>query len=124
MKILTNKQYNLLNKEIENLRKELTESRDLKTVLMELSKKTGIPTPKYDGSCLAVDFASGVSWQTISSQINLGDDVLVYVDDILGGKVIKQEGNKCLVVDKKGNVKTGLTKEKVDKGYDYKLVRE
>lgn len=47
-----------------------------------------------------------------------------YTDDILGGKVIKQEGTKCLIISKDGDVKTGLTKSKPDKGYKYKLVRE
>jgi hypothetical protein len=49
---------------------------------------------------------------------------LQYVDDILGGKVIKQDGTKCLVISKDGEVKTGLTKQKPDKNYNYKLVRE
>jgi hypothetical protein len=60
-----------------------------------------------------------VAWDNIT----LPDTVLQYVDDILGGKVIKQEGTKCLVIDKDGNVKTGLTKQKADKGFSYKLVR-
>lgn len=56
--------------------------------------------------------------------LNLPDDVLRYTEDILGGKVIKQEGNKCLIIEKDGSVKTGLTKQKVDNGYNYKLIRK
>jgi hypothetical protein len=53
------------------------------------------------------------------------DDVVRIVDDVLGGKVMKHEATtKCLIVDKQGNVKTGMTKQKADKGYSYKLVRE
>jgi hypothetical protein len=78
----------------------------------------------FRASPLEMESNAFVSFSTISSHYSLPDNVLQYIDDILGGKVIKQEGNKCLVIDKKGNVKTGLTKEKVDKGYEYKLVRE
>jgi hypothetical protein len=124
MKILTNNQHNQLIKEIENLRKELTESRDLKTVLTELANKTGIPKPTLDSSYLKANSFCGVDWAISSAELILPDNVLVYVDDILGGKVIKQQANKCLVIDKDGNVKTGVTKEKPDKGYNYKLIRE
>lgn len=107
------------------LEKELQEAKNLKNVLEILATKTGIPTPKYgNDSCLTIDYATGVSWSKINTNFNLPDNVLQYVDDILGGKVIKQEGNKCLVIAKDGTVKTGLTKAKVDKGYSYKLVRE
>lgn len=54
----------------------------------------------------------------------LPENVLVYVDDMLGGKVIKQEATKCIYIDKNGNIKTGLTKQKSDKGFSYKLIRE
>ena len=49
--------------------------------------------------------------------------MLQYTEDILGGKVIKQEGTKCIVIDKNGDVEIGLTKQKADKGYNYKLQR-
>lgn len=94
----------------ENLEKQLEEAKNLKSILEKMSSMT------INGIDWGV---SGGSWS-----LQLGDDVLVYVDDILGGKVIKQESTKCLVIDKDGNVKTGLTKQKADKGYSYKLVRE
>ena len=129
MKILTNKQYQKLLNDIEHKDKSIVDLRDkyieatnLKEVLKLLADKTGIPSPKF-GSELTCDYTNGVSWTGIHTQINLPDNVLQYVDDILGGKVIKQEGTKCLVIDKDGNVKTGLTKQKPDKNYSYKLVR-
>src|SRR5574343_7023 len=96
------------------LEKELEEAKNLKEILEKMSSMT------INGQGFAV---SGGAW-SIASEFNLPDDVLRYVDDILGGKVIKQEGTKCLVIDKDGNVKTGLTKQKSEKGYSYKLVRE
>lgn len=101
-------------KQIETLKIELKEARDLSKVIEKL---TGYTTDILDK--LGTYATAGSSY--ISA--NLPDNVLVYVDDILGGKVIKQEGNKCLVIEKDGSVKTGLTKQSNDKGYAYKLVR-
>ena len=95
---------------IVKLEKELEEARNLKLILEKL-----YPLNELFGSIGSVG-AGGY-------KLNLPDTVLQYTEDILGGKVIKQEGTKCLVVDKDGNVKTGLTKAKADKGYNYKLVR-
>lgn len=96
---------------VAGLKKELEEARNLKLIIEKL-----YPLYSIEGSIFT---SSNGSWS-----LNLPDDVLRYTDDILGGKVIKQEGTKCLMVDKDGNVKTGLTKQKADKGYNYKLVRE
>lgn len=109
---------------IAELTHELEQSKQLKNVLEILASKTGLPAPKFGDNCISVDYASGVSMSAISHHTVLPDNVLQYVDDILGGKVIKQDGNKCLVIAKDGTVKTGLTKAKTDKGYTYKLVRE
>ncbi len=124
MKILTNKQYNKLLREItipwsnvtykqkcERLEVELKEVKDLSKILEKMSSLT------INGQGFA---SSDGHWGTME----LPEEYLRYVDDILGGKVIKQEGNKCIVIDKDGNVKTGLTKQKVDKKYSYKLIRE
>lgn len=113
MKILSNKEYKKLLEKIEKLQNErdtlyleCREAKDLKSLLEKYSEKINIL--KCGG-----DFS-----------ITIPDNVLQYVDDILGGKVIKQEGTKCLIVDTEGNVKTGLTKQKPDKGYSYKIVRK
>jgi len=91
---------------------ELQEAKDLGTILNRFSSLT------INGTGFA---ASGGSW---AAELVLPDTVLQYTEDILGGKVIKQEGTRCLVIGKDGTAKTGLTKEKADKGYDYKLIRE
>ena len=101
-----------LEQEIKEGKEELREAKDPRTVLDRFSSLT------ING----IGFAgSGGNWDT---ELLLPDTVLQYTEDILGGKVIKQEGNKCLVVTKDGNVKTGLTKQTLDKGFSYKLVRE
>lgn len=98
------------DKKIKELEQELKEARDLKDILNKFSNIT------FNGISIST---SGGDWK-----LELPDTVLQYIDDILGGKVIKQEGNKCIVIDKEGNVKTGLTKQKIDKGYSYKLIRQ
>lgn len=95
----------------ERLEKELAEAKNLKSIL---EKITSMTINGLDFSATGGCFTSGY---------NLPDTVLQYTDDILGGKVIKQEGTKCLVIDKNGDVKIGLTKQKADKGYRYKLIR-
>lgn len=95
------------------LEEELKEARDLKLIVEKLSG-----TLTSSGTGIYYNTSLG------TFDLNLPDNVLVYVDDILGGKVIKQEAIKCLVIDEKGNVTTGLTKQKPDKGYSYKLLRK
>jgi len=117
--MITTKRHNLIIKDmrerweqrIEELKEELRQAKDLKLILEKL-----YPLWNIEGS--AMSFKNG-GWS-----INLSDDVLQYTEDILGGKVIKQEGVKCLIISKDGSVKTGLTKSKTDKGYSYKLIRE
>ena len=103
---------------IVKLEKELEQSKDVKSLLEKFSN--GLFTIGRYFTEAGLDYINGVA----SYSMPIPDNVLQYTEDILGGKVIKQEGTKCLVVDKNGNVKTGLTKQKVDKGYSYKLVRE
>lgn len=123
MKLISNKKYNTLieayapkysaityKEECEILKSKLKEAQDLKSILEKMSSIT----------------INGVDWASSggSFSVHYPENVAVYVDDILGGKVVKQEGIKCLVIDKEGNVKTGLTKNKPDGGYTYKLVRK
>lgn len=103
-----------LKEKIVKLEKELEQSRDLKTIIQKLAGYTDTLTN------ISTLTSSGGTWVSA----HLPDNVLVYVDDILGGKVIKQEGVKCLVIGKDGTVKTGLTKQEYDKGFTYKLVRK
>lgn len=116
--MITNKKHNRIIKELQEeyaqkhkkLTEELKEDKDLKLILEKL-----YPVNEW--------LTSIGSITTGSYELRLPDTVLQYTENILGGEVIKQEGIKCLIVDKDGNVKTGLTKQKADKGYSYKLIR-
>lgn len=135
MKILTNSRYKELLNTIEHHEKTIIDTQhrlmvaeNLKEVLMKIAEKTGIPRPEGVGHMtLGIDLGLCQSYSPIgwsNKEIVLSDNVLQYVDDILGGKVIKQEANKVIVIAKDGTVKTGPTKSNNDKGYSYKLVRE
>lgn len=131
MKILSNKEYSHLNSTIceqldiiKKLQSELKEAKDLKDVLKEITSRVGFPT-KTNGDGLNFLVTSAGGYPSYASlECSMPDNVLVYVDDILGGKVIKQEGTRCIVIDKKGEIKIGLTKNPKDKGFEYKLIRE
>lgn len=97
---------------IEDLREKLEEAKDLKSILESL-------TNKY------VNFSSGFAYLNgFNNNVALPDNVATYEADILGGKVIKQEATKCIIIKKDGSITEGITKQKPDKGYTYKLVRE
>lgn len=121
MKILSYKQYNyLLDKiadlEVRELRlqSELKEAKDLKNVLTELTRISSFNTRAVDNI-----FEAG------SPNLNLPDDVARYINDLCGGKVIKQEAKtRAIKIDKEGNVTTGYTKHKPNKGFTYKLIQE
>lgn len=100
------------NKEIDKLVSELRAARDLKEILNKFSGLT------INGNGFSI---TGGSWNT---DLVLPDNVAQYVDDYFGGKVIKQEAIKVIEINKDGEIKTGLTKQKPDKGYSYKLVRK
>jgi hypothetical protein len=114
--MITNKKHNKLVEEIKKyyegriteLQERALRAERLETLLNKFSGMFG---------------AESLQWNISSMKLNLGDDVLVYVDDLFGGKVIKQEAVKAIKIEKDGTVKTGLTKSKADKGYDYKLLR-
>ena len=53
-----------------------------------------------------------------------GGDPAVYIDDLFGGKVIKQESTKAIFIDKDGNVKEGRTAIKPIHGKKYVLREE
>lgn len=121
--MITNKKHNQIiehkNKTINDylskilkLEQELKEAKDLKAILEKVSSM----------SVNGINFSA--CGGTFYTETNLSENVLVYVDDMLGGKVIKQEGTKCVVLDKNGNMTTGLTKQKPDKGFNYKLIRQ
>lgn len=107
-----------LIQEVNKLRVDLHRANDLKDILNQLAQRVQSETKINGGIGLNITGGDHVY------NIELGDHVPVYVDDLFGGKVIKQEANKAIKIDKHGNVKTGLTKQKVDTGYNYRLERE
>jgi hypothetical protein len=76
--------------------------------------------PKGSGLSFLTSSGGGVYWD---NNTLLGDHVAVYVDDYFGGKVIKQEATKVVIIDKNGKTTEAFSKQKPDKGYSYKLVR-
>ncbi len=96
-------------KEIKELLKTRNEAQDLKSILEKVS------------SMRINDMSFTMTGGNF--HVSVPDNVLQYVDDILGGEVIKQEAVKCILIDPKGNITTGLTGRRADKGYTYKLVR-
>jgi hypothetical protein len=119
MKILKNKTYKELIDKITNLElrcyeysAKLEKAENLKDILDKMTSMT------ING----IGFANAMgSWNL---NMDLPDNVAQYVEDMLGGKVIKQEANKVIKIDQQGNVTTGLTKQAKDKGFSYKLIRE
>lgn len=106
------KNISILELQLKESKQEKEKNTDLKEILNKLS------SIKINGLSYS---DTGGTWKT---DFTVSDNVLVYVDDILGGKVIKQEGVTCVVVSKDGNTRIGLTKQKPDKGFNYKLIRE
>lgn len=116
MKILSNKQYNDLIYKIETLEneknsliKELDSARDLKAIVEKLYQLTFT--------------SNNVISFTSTGTFTLSDNIPQYVDDYFGGRVIKQEATKVVVLEKDGAMHTHYTKQKPDKGYNYKLIR-
>ena len=99
----------VLKWDIQNLKKELDEAKSLKLILEKLY-------PLYSTTFTA-NMTGGLD-------LNLPADVPRYVPDLFGGKVIKQEATKAILIGKEGEVQQGLTKSEPDKGYTYKLIRE
>lgn len=97
--------------EIKDLKQKYEDAKNLKSIL-ELLQTRELKLGDY----LTFNSAGFLN-------VEFPDSVLQYVDDMVGGKVIRQDAVKCIKIDKTGNVQTGLTK-KADKGYSYKLIRE
>ena len=105
------------NEEIERLEKELKEAKDLKEILETLSLG--------NSNCITYSGSGGICLTMNGDHINfkLTDDIPQYVEDIFDSskKVIKQESNLGIQIDKEGNVTTGRTKLPCDKNRNYKL---
>lgn len=55
---------------------------------------------------------------------SLDDSVPRYVEDVHGGKVIKQEATPVTILDENGKATYGLTKQAPDKGKKYQLLEK
>lgn len=98
--------------EVKLLREKLEKAENLKEILHKLQESTSKFDTVLGGYMSVADFETGLS-----------DAIPRYVEDMLGGKVIKQEGTKVIQISSNGEVKTGLTKQPPDEGYTYKLIR-
>lgn len=106
--MITNKKHNEIVKALEE---RITFYTNLAYIVERLTEKT-----LHASSCLTFNGIDNMTW-------HFPDNVAQYVDDIvLGGKVIKQEGTKAIVIGLDGTVKEGLTKKKPRDGYTYVLV--
>lgn len=109
----------VLHEEIADLRRKNEYAMSLKEILM------GVQEWQDTHNC-TIKAGNGVMMNYVDGQayINLGDNVPVYVDDLFGGKVIKQEATKAIIIYDNGQVVEGVTKEAPDKGRKYKLVQK
>lgn len=106
-----------LHKQYEEMRKDNQKNSDsLIKILESLTAK--------DRDYLTVNNTSGIACAVSGGyELALPDHVPVYVEDTLGGKVIKQEATAVTILDEKGKATYGYTKEKADKGRLYKLIQ-
>lgn len=117
--MISNKRHNQIVEDLKkHYEKELQQARDLTSIIKNQVTLGDKILTLTNSSFLRLD-STGSRYE-----LNFPDNVLVYVDDLLGGKVIKQEGTKCIVIEQDGSVKTGLTKSDADKGFNYKLLRK
>jgi hypothetical protein len=108
------KQSKYYKAEIKELEERLKKAENLELILQKL-----YPLTTFNG-CISFTDSGGY----MKGELILPDNVLQYVDDLFGGKVIKQEGVRAIKIEKDGTIKTGLTKQKADDGRLYKLVQE
>lgn len=114
--MFTNKKIKTLETEIIRLKQELLEAKNLKTVLDKLSDKV------FAFNEYSIGAASCINNISVA---DLPKNVAVYEEDLLTKKqIIKQEAHKAILIDKDGNIKTGITLSKKDAGYNYSLVRQ
>ena len=94
----------------QEMKKQRDAAQNLQVILERLADK----------SASFSTFAAGSL--NFKSELQLPDNVPVYVDDHFGGKIIKQEATKVIEIAPNGDIKTGLTKRTADDGYGYVLV--
>lgn len=113
---------------IKFLEKELEEAKNLKEIVEQITKKRSIVFS--EGGIAFNTFYGGVYDPLSQDEIELKlseNHKMSFVADELSENdvIIKQKSTKVIFLDKEGNqIKKGWTKQKPDKGYNYKLVRE
>ena len=102
--------------EIERLEKELKEAKDLSSILNRIGEI----------GCTTFNKLASLNFTNSCGTFNelvLPDNIPQYVEDIFDNekKVIKQESNLGIIIDKEGEITTGRTKLPCDKNKNYKL---
>jgi len=96
---------------IDDLKKTLNCRNDIVEILDRLTDKETSPFVSVSNSFVAGDDVMS----------HLDDSVPRYVEDVNGGKVIKQEATPVTILDEDGKATYGYTKESPDKGKKYQL---
>jgi hypothetical protein len=99
---------------IYKLKEQLKEAKDLSDILCTITSSKNNLTG--NSSINVISFGD-------ITRLSVSDDIPQYVEDIFDKdkKVIKQESNLGITIDKDGNVKTGRTRFACDKNRNYKL---
>jgi len=96
---------NMLREKIEELEKKLDKAERLESIFDKLFSS-------IDG-CLnlvgGLDISKGM-FNTLNVKTVNGGEPAVYINDLFGDKVIRQESYKAILIDKEGNVTEGRTK--------------
>ncbi len=95
---------------IEDLREALNRKESFEKIMDKLVDKTNYLVGMSDTLVSGADIMA-----------SLDDSVPRYVEDVNGGRVIKQEATPVTILDENGKATYGLTKEAPDKGKRYQL---
>lgn len=98
---------------IKNLTETLNRKEKFEEILEKLTDKSIAGWGKLD-TCV-----SGTNVMSC-----LDDSIPQYVEDVHGGRVIKQEATPVTILDKKGKATYGMTKQPPHKGRAYQLIQK
>lgn len=91
----------------------------LSLVLQRLVEKTEKQEKDWTTFC---DATTTLKWGALEE--SLSDAIPRYVDDYYGGKVIKQEATKVVILDDNGDATYAVTRKAADRGRKYLLVQK
>jgi len=113
--------YDLLKRQREE-REDAALNNNIGKLLAEIVKRTGIPQPESNDLYFSIK-SGDIGWFNFANGgLSLPDNVAEYVDDYYGGKVIKQEATKVVILDENGNATYSQTKRKPKKGKKFIVV--